>query len=342
MKRLVRIVLTLFLIAGALCLFVAEVVLRQMVRQPHQDPVGRSLLLAALKKAGTDTGAVELGPEWTALTASDTRRLADPGLKAFSALNVRGQRIWGWYYPGQPDAGAILLCHGHSVSHNELRYVFNFLRPTGYHLLMLDFRAHGASDGEYTSIGLQEWEDVDAILKEAEKLGYLPPNRPLGAYGRSMGAATLVNGARHLPRIHAFLIEAMFPWLRRIGANDLKAYVGIPDNPFVDVAFWYASWRTGIDYLTNRPENEIGNIAPRPLLIIHDAKDVRLHRSDFERLKTAASGAQTLVFDEAGHVGAHKSEPERFEREFLSFFAAAGIPRPAGTEIVSTSSLDLK
>ncbi len=342
MKRFVRVALALLLIGGALCVLLAETVLRQMVRQPSQDPAGRSLLLAALRKAGRETGALDLGDEWAALAAGDTKRLYDPGLKAFAALNVRGQRIWGWYFPGHPDAGAILLCHGHSVSHNELRYVFNFLKPTGYHLLMLDFRAHGASDGEYTSIGLHEWEDVDAILKEAEKLGYLPPNRPLGAYGRSMGAATLVNGARHLPRIQAFMIEAMFPWLRRIGANDLKAYVGIPDNPFVDVAFWYASWRTGIDYLANRPENEIGHIAPRPLMIIHDGKDVRLHASDFERLKTAAPGAKTLVFNEAGHVGAHKSEPERFEREFLAFFTSAGIPLPGTASASSTSPIELK
>lgn len=341
MKRLLRFFIILGMIAVALFAVFTEGLLRHLVAIPNRDLAGREILLAGLKKAGVEAGEVQVGPEWAALAASDPNRLHDPELKTFAALNAHKQRIWGWYYPGKPGAGAVLLCHGHGVTHSEMRKVFTFLKPTGYHVLMLDFRAHGASDGDYTSIGQLEWEDLDAVLKEAEKLGFLRPDQPLGAFGRSMGAATLVNGARHLPRIHAFLIESMFPHLRKIGANDLKAFVGIPDNPLIDLAFSWTSWRTGIDYGSNRPENELGQIASRPLLIIHDARDPRLHPEDFERLKVAAPFARTLVFEGAGHVGAHRSEPERFEREFLAFFASAGIPLPPGAGAVGTAAVDV-
>lgn len=250
----------------------------------------------------------------------------DPDGVALTAVNASGQRIAAWFYPGRPGAGALLLCHGHGVDHGNFTSLFPFLRRAGLALITLDFRAHGQSGGQYTSIGEREWEDLAAVLAAVASQGLLPASQPLAAYGRSMGAATLANGAAHLPRIDAFVLESCFAELRLIAGRDARREMHLPDNPLFDLFFALASWRTGYDYAGNRPVAAIAGVASRPLLLIHDALDPRATTEDHQRLARAVPHARTLTFANANHVQGHAVNPPLFEREFLAFLASAGIP----------------
>jgi len=213
------------------------------------------------------------------------------------------------------------------VNHRFLGEIVPFIRKAGYSVLMLDFRAHGLSEGKFTSIGLFEWEDIEAVIGEAEKLGLLVATMPLVAYGRSMGAAALINGADKLPRIKAFILESSFAELRRAAAKDVERIAFVPDNPLIDVVFWLARLRTGIPYDENKPDRKIGNIVGKQLLLIHDELDRRATRSEHDLLVQAAKNPRELFFPKAGHVQAFQSDPELFETEFLKFLASSGMGR---------------
>lgn len=165
----------------------------------------------------------------------------------FIAKNAVGQKIAAWWFPGDPAAGAVLLCHGHCVNHLHILDMAEFLHAAGYNILALDFRAHGHSEGRHTTIGLHEWEDVAAVLEAAEANGFLPPTMPLAAYGRSMGAATLANGSARLGRIGAFILESSFAELRKIAGRDVRRVSGIPDSFLLDGLFALTRLRSGID-----------------------------------------------------------------------------------------------
>lgn len=287
------------------------------------------------------TNAALCRPQFTPLADKE-----DPDTFAFHALNVRGQKIAAWYSPGRPSAPVVLLCHGHAVDHGQHREVHEFLRKGGYAILTLDFRAHGRSDGTYTSLGHQEWEDLDAVIREAEARGLISSTIPIAAYGRSMGAVTLINGSARLPRIGAFLLESPFAELRAVMANDARKLFMMPDCFILDLAFLYQEWRTGLSFFANRPVAAIAGCGSRPVLLIHDGKDVRADGEAFDALRAALAEAdrklvpadissagatftpplhRTSVYQHAHHVGAQWSEPERFQREFLEFLTAAGM-----------------
>jgi len=243
----------------------------------------------------------------------------------FQVKNGAGQIIQAWWATGSVDLGAVLLCHGHGVDHTDFAGMVPFLRAASLSLLLLDFRAHGQSEGKYTSIGLVEWDDLKCVIEESERRGFLASGTRLAAYGRSMGATTLINGAGHLPRIAAFVLESPFAELRLIAARDLKSVFRIPDNPLIDVVFKLAEWWTGIPYLQNRPVDAIHEIGSRPALLIHDELDGRATRPDHDRLVASLPGARTMVVPGAGHVGGHGRNPDVFERDFLGFLASASI-----------------
>ncbi len=258
--------------------------------------------------------------------------LATPGRLSsgdFTEIKARtddGIDIHAIHYPGVPGAGTVLLCHGHGVNLMRLDDMVGFLRRAGYSLLLLDFRAHGRSGGKYCTVGVHEWKDIRAVLDAARKGGLISDDTPLAAYGRSMGAATLINGSEHLPEIRAFILESSFERLRKIAARDAWNLFYLPDTFLTDLVFWAVQRVTGIDYAGNAPEDRTGGFGSRPVFLIHDEKDVRATREAFDSLHGRLPQAQTWVVKGAWHVCAHHESPVEFEMRFLDFLHRSGVP----------------
>lgn len=251
--------------------------------------------------------------------------LSDSEHKDFTATTSDGINIHATFYAGTTNADTILLCHGHGVNLNYMDDMVKFLRVAGYNLLMLDFRAHGRSGGQLCSIGLHEWQDIRAVLNEARELGYLKESSSIAAYGRSMGAATLINGAVKLPEIKAFILESSFARLRLVAANDAYNVMWLPDTPLSDLAIWLVGQFTGIDYAGNQPVEQAKHLADRAVFLIHDELDSRADLTQFEMLKKNIPHARTWVSPGSWHVCAHKKNPGEFEGKFLDFLFSAGI-----------------
>jgi len=255
----------------------------------------------------------------------EPRPLEDKDYQEFWAVNENGHKIFACYFKNQPGQGTVLLCHGHGVSHGLMNDMVAFLRKTGVGLILIDFRAHGRSEGKLCTIGLNEWKDLQAVLAEATRLGYITNETPIAGFGRSMGAATLIHSAEHLPQIKAFILESSFERLRLIAARDAKHNINLPDTPLTDLAFWLIDRITSTPYSQNNPVEKIANIGNRPALLIHDELDHRANESAFKALHAALPNAKTFIAKDARHVQAHKIQPEEFEKTVLQFLTEAGI-----------------
>ena len=71
-------------------------------------------------------------------------------------------RISGWFFTagGSERGPAIVLCHGIWTGRRECLPLALRFRAAGYNVLCFDFRAHGLSDGRFTSVGHHETNDV--------------------------------------------------------------------------------------------------------------------------------------------------------------------------------------
>jgi len=252
-------------------------------------------------------------------------QLSDKDHKDFTATSSDGINIHAIFYEGTANADTVLLCHGHGVDLNYMDDMVKFLRVAGYNLLMLDFRAHGRSGGKLCPIGLHEWKDIKAVLARARELGYLKDGSSIAAYGRSMGAASLINGAAELPEIKAFILESSFAQLRMVAANDAYNMAWVPDTPLTDLAIWLISKVTRIDYAGNHPVEKAKHLADRAVFLIHDELDSRADLPQFEMLKMSMPHARVWVSPASWHVCAHKKNPVEFEGKFLDFLFSAGI-----------------
>jgi hypothetical protein len=111
-----------------------------------------------------------------------------------------GTRIAGWWIPAQvgrrvvTSERTLLLCHGLGSGKANMIRVARLFVPHGYNVLLFDFRAHGASDGQLTSFGDLERHDVLAAVRWVKTNRAEQSTRLLGL-GASMGASALIMAA---------------------------------------------------------------------------------------------------------------------------------------------------
>ncbi|MDA8216535.1 MAG: alpha/beta hydrolase [Dehalococcoidales bacterium] len=79
----------------------------------------------------------------------------------------------------------------------------------------------------------------------------------------------------------------------------------------------------GMDVDAIRPENNLANLDPRPLLIIHGTADGTVPVAQAYRLAAAYPKASLWILDGVDHVQAYKTQPEEYPRRVEETFAAA-------------------
>lgn len=71
----------------------------------------------------------------------------------------------------------------------EGRFLLKYASELDMNLCLLDCRGSGESKGNFTTLGIKEYQDVHSLIKTLQNTFNL---QSLILYGRSMGAATLI------------------------------------------------------------------------------------------------------------------------------------------------------
>ncbi|PYT49767.1 MAG: hypothetical protein DMG44_09015 [Acidobacteria bacterium] len=316
--------------------------------------------LAAL--AGWLVGPAYLHPIRRELTP-DLIREADASFVASGGhredFNVRapdGVMLRGWKVSApQPNGSWVLLFHG--VADNRVGVIgqSEFLLRAGYGVVMMDARAHGASEGPAATYGWLERNDTRAIIdalfyseqhKYVTRQMSINPDLPivprpafhLFALGESMGAGIALQSAAADPRIKAVVAEASFASLREATYD----YAGLRKYPWLGKTFfapfsWTLLYRdeslAGFHAAEVSPEKSVAARA-FPVLLICDEKDVALPCRHTERIYAAARGPRQLwVVPGAFHTAALGFQPVEFRRRVLAFFGEVAAKSATDTPI---------
>ncbi len=225
-----------------------------------------------------------------------------------------GIDLAAWYTPSQNGA-LILVAHGYgSIRASNMHALFARHR---YGVLSWDARAHGESEGEICTWGAYEVRDVAAAL---EFVSRQPEVEHIGAYGQSMGAATLIQATAEYSAIEALKIEALIADSSFAAIEDmLIKMVSYP--PLRPGLRFFVELETGLSVDDLRPVDVIGEISPRPVFLIQDETDGTV-LSDFIYWLYENTGEPRLLWTEfgAGHVGLYTAYPDEYERQMIAFF----------------------
>lgn len=228
-----------------------------------------------------------------------------------------GSVLRGWRAEGRDGEGVVILAHSVRSDRREMIGRAEFLRASGYSVLLFDQQAHGESQGRHITFGYLESRDARAAVAYARTRW---PDERIGYLGVSQGGAAALIGAEPL-EVDALVVEAVFPTLYEAMANRLAIRLGALARLAAPLLWAQCRLRLGVDLDEIAPIHGIADIRA-PLLLIAGGKDRHTTLAESERLFRAAPAPKELwVLPQAVHQNFHRLEPRNYERRVLGFFA---------------------
>jgi fermentation-respiration switch protein FrsA (DUF1100 family) len=243
-----------------------------------------------------------------------------------------GLQLGGWHVTGSEPRPTVVLCPGHNGSMDaDLKHA-SWLWQAGFDLLLFDWRAHGASEGQRVSMGVHERLDLLGALDFLRgRDGAKPPERSvrvthIGLLGFSMGGAVALRVAAEddTGLVKAVVSDGGFAHIESAIVGHLIEDRGLPSilgRALGRLALWMAGVRVGARLSEADPLPHMGGIAPTPILFIHGASDPYVPVPEQDALYEAAGEPKRLWrLEDAGHRDADDLHPQAYQERVVDFF----------------------
>lgn len=147
-----------------------------------------------------------------------------------------------WRIPSAHPKGVMLLFHGYSGHKSDMLPHAALLHEMGFDVVMVDFRGCGGSDGNYTTLGMREGDDVAAAASFVQKNW---PSEPQILYGQSMGSVAVLRavGVLHVaPR--AVIVECPYDRILSTVSHRFHA-MNLPAFPLAHMLIFWGGVQRG-------------------------------------------------------------------------------------------------
>ena len=235
-------------------------------------------------------------------------------------------RLSAWYIPHDHPAGLVVLFHGYGSCKSRLLPEARALHDLGYACFLVDFRGSGDSDGDQTSIGYYEADDV------AHTAAYVRgrwPGEPLVLFGHSMGATAVLRAlAVHEIGPDAVVLEC--PFDRLLSTVEARfAVAGLPAFPAAQLLVFWGAAQQGFNGFRHNPV-EYARQTTCPVLLLHGTKDTRVSSAQIQSIYRNLSGEKHLYFFRGiGHESYASIRPEEWKQCLARFLHGCAPVQPA-------------
>jgi len=286
------------------------------------------IVVAALVVMGVVALFVAMRPQGIAAVTNPmeqrgqaTELPSDYGLpyEEVTVTTADGLKLVGWFVPSENGA-VVIAQHGYHGNRGNMLYDAAMLHSHGYGVLMSTFRAHDKSEGEIITFGEKEVQDLEAWYQYLLTRDDVDPAR-IGILGESMGGLVSIRYAAGNPNIRAVALHSALASMEDSIAKGVTKFTGLPPFPFAPMIVFWAERTAGIRVKDIDSTKWIGQISPRPVLIMQGGADDHISIDSGQKLYDAAGEPKELWFEPAaGHHGLNEVAPEEYERRVVGFF----------------------
>ncbi|HET9913822.1 MAG TPA: alpha/beta fold hydrolase [Anaerolineales bacterium] len=225
-----------------------------------------------------------------------------------------GLTLFGRFVRSKNHATILLLHPLHSAGNRMLLYAESLVK-VGYGVFMVDLRAHGSSDGDTSTYGLREAEDVVGAVEYL--LHRLDVNgQKIGVLGISLGAQAALRGALKTDCIRALALEGLGPASLNDHGWESASLPRRLSYPFHWM--YYHVYEFMIADKNTSVTEIIGKVAPRPLLLIAGGVEgVYFNRNFF---RAAKEPKELWELPEAEHGSAILLDAQAYTQRVVGFF----------------------
>ena len=232
-------------------------------------------------------------------------------------LKTKGSlKLEGWYIAADSSKGTVLLFHGHGGNKSGVIKEAESFNKMGYNTLLIDFRAHGNSEGNTSTIGYDESEEVklayDYISNKGEKNIVL--------WGISMGASTITKAVKDYQlNPNKIILEMPFGTIKDAVVGRVKM-MGLPPQPIATLLTFWGGTENGFWAFGMKPQ-EFASSIKCPVLLQWGKNDPRVSKAEEDILfkNITNTNKKFVVYETAGHESLCKKETAKWEEEVAAF-----------------------
>jgi pimeloyl-ACP methyl ester carboxylesterase len=302
--------LVILLIVGAVVAVTAIVLIAQSVLRPPRMSDGKALWLLR-----------RLSPVDLGLAFEETSFRVGEGVPL---------RLAAWWIPaaGSSDR-CVVLIHGYADAKVGAIAWAPAWHALGFHVLALDLRAHGESDGLYCTGGWFERQDVSAAINQlhAERPDQ---TRKIVLFGASFGAAVAAATAALRDDVAAVVLDSPYGDFTHAAMRQMER-LGTPGRIFQRAGLWLAGRIAGANLAGVRPADAIAGLRC-PVMVIQSENDPTLSAADAQLIREALAarrpprpGDRVWRVEGVGHLLALAVDPMHYQKELADFLEAAGV-----------------
>ena len=233
-----------------------------------------------------------------------------------------GLTMHGFYYHAENPKRIILMAHGYAGSIESFCGIAEWLYEQDCDMLIIQQRATGQSEGEWTTFGALERLDLlDWLMWIHDRND---GNLPVYVYGTSMGASTalMAAGFRLPDDVAGIIADSAYTSMNDIVAESLKRRIRfIPVRTTMKVAEYKCISKAGFDIRNADAEKALRH-CETPVLFIHGTADQRVsYKHSYRNYQAdACDDKELLIVKNANHVCSWFEDPERYRKALSDFF----------------------
>jgi alpha-beta hydrolase superfamily lysophospholipase len=244
--------------------------------------------------------------------------------QGITLLTDDGLRLSAWYAgrdteTNVPAKGTVIMFHGHGdCKSSDIKEAEAFY-AMGYRLLMVDFRAHGESEGNTCTIGYKETGDVKAAYDYVTAKG----EKNIVLWGVSLGASTIIKA------LHDYGLKPSKVILEMPFGSLFEAVKGftrinhVPEEPAAVLLTFWGGIEQGF-WAFNMKPTEYAKDIHCPVLLERGENDIRVTEHETQEIfHNIPSPTKTLVeYADCGHESLYKKDSTKWTATVCQFLSA--------------------
>lgn len=217
---------------------------------------------------------------------------------SFETIKLKSNKeIECWSIRCDSAKGTVILFHGYSGEKSSMLDKAEVFLQLGYNILLVDFMGSGGSEGNQTTIGFYEAEEVKTAFDHVKQQG----EKNIILFGTSMGAVAIMK-AENDYKLDAgsIIIECPFATMLETVEARFKT-MHIPAFPLANLLVFWGGLQNGFNAFSHKPEEYARNITC-PTLLLYGEQDVKVHKNEIDRIFSNLKGYKQLkLYPLAGH-----------------------------------------
>ncbi len=220
-----------------------------------------------------------------------------------------------WSIKTKNANGTVILFHGFGGNKSSMLDKAEVFLGLGYNIFLVDFMGSGGSEGNQTTIGFLEAEQVktcfDYLTEKGEQNIYI--------FGTSMGSVATMKAINDFDiKPKGIIIECPFGSMYKTVSARFKT-MNSPTFPMAGLLVFWGGLQSGFWAFGHNPTDYAKKINC-PTLLLYGAKDEKVSREEIDQIFNNLGGHKTLkMYQEEGHENYFTKYKNHWTRDIQEF-----------------------